>query len=228
MSHGRQRQRATQLKCGNIYTDPHDSVEPLMQAFYFLIIPCSCRAPEYNKPTGSVLRERVIGAGEGTIPPSPVTYNPKTQGCTLVLDNFIADMDRYSVLDGRSRLLHLLSSQGLWALAEYRYSNWVHRKVKVPLVRQLCKLFGRVWHYAVMVVAGIDLPEAAKIGKGLYIGHFGGIVISGGATIGEFCNINHEATIGVGGARREQWMSGAGPASLRRPWSQDIRQNKDR
>lgn len=43
---------------------------------------------------------------------------------------------------------------------------------------------------------GIDIPYNTSIGPGLYIGHFGGIVISHKAKIGMNCNINHGVTIG--------------------------------
>ena len=36
-----------------------------------------------------------------------------------------------------------------------------------------------------------------RIGKGFYIGHFGTIIVSEDATIGENCNIAHGVTIGV-------------------------------
>jgi serine O-acetyltransferase len=44
---------------------------------------------------------------------------------------------------------------------------------------------------------GIDIPYNTEIGPGLYIGHFGGIVVSSQARIGKNCNINHDVTIGV-------------------------------
>ena len=43
---------------------------------------------------------------------------------------------------------------------------------------------------------GIDISYRANIGKGLYIGHFGGIVIHGDAQIGSFCNLSQGMTIG--------------------------------
>jgi serine O-acetyltransferase len=44
---------------------------------------------------------------------------------------------------------------------------------------------------------GIQIPSRTRIGKGFYVGHFGGIVISGGATIGNNCNISQNVTIGL-------------------------------
>jgi serine O-acetyltransferase len=44
---------------------------------------------------------------------------------------------------------------------------------------------------------GIDIPYNCKIGPGLYIGHYGGIIVNQDVVIGKNCNINHGATIGV-------------------------------
>ena len=43
---------------------------------------------------------------------------------------------------------------------------------------------------------GICIPYNTDISAGLYIGHFGGIVVSHKAVIGKNCNINHGVTIG--------------------------------
>jgi len=44
---------------------------------------------------------------------------------------------------------------------------------------------------------GFDISYRTSIGKGLYIGHFGGIVIHGDAVLGEHCNLSQGMTIGV-------------------------------
>ena len=44
---------------------------------------------------------------------------------------------------------------------------------------------------------GYDISYRTSIGKGLYIGHFGGIVIHGDAVIGDYCNLSQGMTIGV-------------------------------
>lgn len=43
---------------------------------------------------------------------------------------------------------------------------------------------------------GISIPLETRIGSGLYIGHFGGIVTHEKAQIGDNCNISHGVTIG--------------------------------
>jgi serine O-acetyltransferase len=44
---------------------------------------------------------------------------------------------------------------------------------------------------------GICIPYNTRIGSGLYIGHFGGIVVSSNAVIGKNFNINQGVTIGA-------------------------------
>jgi serine O-acetyltransferase len=44
---------------------------------------------------------------------------------------------------------------------------------------------------------GLDISPAAAIGPGLYIGHFGGVVVSPYAVLGANCNIAQGVTIGA-------------------------------
>lgn len=44
---------------------------------------------------------------------------------------------------------------------------------------------------------GISIPYNTTIGPGLYIGHYGGIVVNHAAVIGKNCNLNHGVTIGA-------------------------------
>jgi len=50
-------------------------------------------------------------------------------------------------------------------------------------------------HYEVKF--GISIPYNASVGPGLYIGHFGGIIVNHQAVIGKNCNISHDVTIGA-------------------------------
>jgi len=49
-------------------------------------------------------------------------------------------------------------------------------------------------HYRIKF--GIDIPDTTNIGRGFYIGHFGGIVVNSRSVIGKNCNISHGVTIG--------------------------------
>jgi serine O-acetyltransferase len=59
-------------------------------------------------------------------------------------------------------------------------------------VRQLTVLLLR--HYTFRF--GIDISRDARIGSGLYIGHFGGIFVNEGVVIGDNCNISQGVTLG--------------------------------
>lgn len=116
-----------------------------------------------------------------------------------MLEKYRADLDRYVVTQKNSWLYLMLTKQGLWALAEYRFSYWVRSKVKLPIVKQILRIFGFIWHKMIEITTGIDIPNRTEIGSGFYIGHFGGIIINGGAKFGKNCNISQGVTVGVGG-----------------------------
>jgi serine O-acetyltransferase len=117
----------------------------------------------------------------------------------LVSENFRADVERYRLMENKSWLYVVLNRQGLWALAEYRFSRWARTRVNIPLIREVLKLFCHVWHKLIEITTGIDLPYQADIGKGLYIGHFGGIIINPSVKMGEYCNLSQDITIGIAG-----------------------------
>jgi serine O-acetyltransferase len=102
-------------------------------------------------------------------------------------------------MSGRSTLFCLLNLQGTWVLAEFRYSHWVWKSVRIPVVRQVLMLFGMVWHKVIEMTTGVDLPPATTVGNGFYVGHFGGIIVTDAAVIGENCNISQGVTIGMSG-----------------------------
>jgi serine O-acetyltransferase len=98
----------------------------------------------------------------------------------------------------------LLTEQGLWALLQYRLASALYRSHlsfvgKVPLLT-----LAAITQKIIEIVVGITLPYQASIGPGLYIGHFGNIVLSPDAVIGHTCNLSQGVTIGVSGrgARR--------------------------
>jgi serine O-acetyltransferase len=81
---------------------------------------------------------------------------------------------RYSVW---LRAYRLASSWrcGRWGLRQF--ISWRHRKLSV--------------HF------GISIPVDTLVGPGLYIGHFGGIVVHHDVRIGANCNLSQEVTIGL-------------------------------
>ena len=97
----------------------------------------------------------------------------------------------------------LLTEQGLWALAEYRFSSWRYHSVHILGIRQVLHIVCMIWHKLIEITTGISIPYRTKIGKGLYIAHFGGIFVNEDVVIGENCNLSQGVTIGLGG-RGEQ------------------------
>ncbi|HEY0651877.1 MAG TPA: serine acetyltransferase [Chryseosolibacter sp.] len=62
-----------------------------------------------------------------------------------------------------------------------------------PISRTFFKIILRHYTYKY----GFQIPPQTKIGGGLFIGHFGTIVVSTEAQIGSNCNIAHLVTIGA-------------------------------
>jgi serine O-acetyltransferase len=119
-----------------------------------------------------------------------------------------SDMGRYSYLqknDRRNRfagLRALVLCQGLQASIVYRIGQKIYHPTSSIALRYL----GFVPYFMAQrwmeITTGISLNPRADIGRGLYIGHFGGIII-GRVKMGDNCNISHEVTLGRGVARGE-------------------------
>lgn len=112
---------------------------------------------------------------------------------------FREDLARYRAHHGGSLVRTLLLEQGVWALLQYRISSGVHRSrlpkvVKLPLLL-LCVL----GHKLTEALLGISLPYRAELMPGIYIGHFGPVLVSAGVHIGAGCNLSQGVSIGVSG-----------------------------
>jgi len=103
------------------------------------------------------------------------------------------------------KLKLIILTQAIWAIVIYRAGSWcvTHRrrlgfsaKIILPVLTLIQKI--------VEVATGIDLPFTAKIGRGLYIGHFGQIILNGSTVMGEFCNLSQGVTIGQAGRGDDQ------------------------
>jgi serine O-acetyltransferase len=95
------------------------------------------------------------------------------------------------------RALGCIGSPGMHAMLVYRFGRWL--RPQVALVRIALEPFHAIAHLLVKCVWGIDIPRACSIGPGLYIGHFGGIILSPETVMGSDCNLSHDVTIGVAG-----------------------------
>jgi serine O-acetyltransferase len=86
-------------------------------------------------------------------------------------------------------------SQGFQALFVYRVFRWFHeRRIPTQPFRFVAERF-------IEITTGISIPVQARIGKGLRIHHFGGIIFHPEAVVGEGCTIYHGVTLGDLGGR---------------------------
>jgi serine O-acetyltransferase len=130
------------------------------------------------------------------------------------LADYRQDIQRYTQYAGkrtyRKTLLLLATEQGLWALFQYRVSV-AARQLHLPgPAKKLLLLLLLAWRKLVEILTGISLPDRAVIGPGLYIGHFGPIVIHPDVRIGHTCNISQGVTIGVSGKRASRGVPSLG------------------
>lgn len=107
----------------------------------------------------------------------------------------------------RADLYRNLEGQGGWKaglrayrmVPGFRFMFWLRLAAMTRGSGGLWKLVhvaARLMHRRLRLRLGISIPYTTRIGAGLYIGHFGGIVVSQAARIGRNCNISQGVTIG--------------------------------
>src|SRR5260221_8308624 len=115
------------------------------------------------------------------------------------LENIAYDLDIYKLRLGKPKIGIILLFPGFQALAFYRFQHWLlgRKNAKNPLwwpVIALEVLGKRL----IEMMTGIHIGPEAKIGKGLYLPHFGGIILGAGCVIGSHCYISNSVTLGWG------------------------------
>lgn len=94
----------------------------------------------------------------------------------------------------RSVAVALLNEQGLWAVLEYRFRQWAHVfgfPLNIPL-----RAISFITRKIVEIVTGISLDSSSRFGPGLYIGHFGAIIVGGQVVAGDNCSLHQGVTLG--------------------------------
>jgi serine O-acetyltransferase len=89
-----------------------------------------------------------------------------------------------------------LSAQGFWVMLVYRFGRWRYG-VRPTIVRKLLSFIYKLLFKFVQIVTGVELPCEARVGRDFVIDHFGGIIVSGYAKIGDNCRIRNGVTIGL-------------------------------
>ena len=81
----------------------------------------------------------------------------------------------------------------------YKYNFWMRTCCYTranPLLKYTIYPIAKIMLNHLTYKLGISIRPSTKIGSGLYIGHFGGIVINGESVIGKNLNISHGVTLG--------------------------------
>ncbi len=108
-----------------------------------------------------------------------------------MFENIRHDIDRFGSGNLSLRTLAAgLLSQGFQAILVYRFFNWCFRKgIPAQPLRFFCER-------CIEITTGISIPACCRIGKGIRIHHFGGIIFHPTTEIGENCTLYHGVTIG--------------------------------
>jgi len=85
-----------------------------------------------------------------------------------------------------------------WRTPGFRYVFWMRVAGFLHRNRPLIVLYtlSNWLHSRLTVKYGINIPHNTRVGPGLFIGHWGGIVVNEDASIGRNCNLSHGVTIG--------------------------------
>lgn len=104
-----------------------------------------------------------------------------------MFDNIKADLKSYQGDFG---------AQGFWVMVVYRFGRWRYG-VRPALLRKVFSFIYKILYKMMQILTGIELPCEADIGKNFIIDHFGGIVVSGYAKLGDNCRIRNGVVIGL-------------------------------
>lgn len=136
-----------------------------------------------------------------------MTSNNENKYLKYDLYRYFYPSDQMSDLSFLGKIKKIVLTQGIWALVVYRSGSWCVRNSKrFGGIPRLLLPFLTIWQKLVEMSTGIELPFTAQIGRGLYIGHFGQIIVSPMAVLGECCNISQGITIGQAGRGEQQFV----------------------
>lgn len=109
-----------------------------------------------------------------------------------------SDLRRYRATGARSSARVVLLTQGFWASCTYRVCHALTLGARKSALRIPVAIVVALVQKAVQIVTGISLPPGCDVGPGLYIAHFGGIIVHPEARLGGNCNIGCQVVIGYG------------------------------
>ena len=118
---------------------------------------------------------------------------------------FIEDLDGYAYRLGYPRWLAIamiLIYPATWAIGVYRSSSWILTKCKLcnlPVIKQILFAFFFIVRRLTVIILGIDISPRARIGKGIFISHIGGLIIAANSIIGNYPSFNQWVSVGNAG-----------------------------
>jgi serine O-acetyltransferase len=86
--------------------------------------------------------------------------------------------------------------QGLWVMWVYRFGRWRYQ-IRPGWLRKPFSLLYKILRTGCQMTTGIELPCETRVGRRLRIEHFGGIIVSGDAVIGDDVVLRHGVTLGL-------------------------------
>lgn len=86
--------------------------------------------------------------------------------------------------------------QGMWVMLVYRFGRWRYR-VRPALLRKPLSFLYKLLKIGCQITTGIELQCETRVGRRLKFEHFGGIIISGDAVIGDDVIVRNGVTIGL-------------------------------
>ncbi|HLS85611.1 MAG TPA: serine acetyltransferase [Burkholderiales bacterium] len=95
------------------------------------------------------------------------------------------------------RIAECVRAPGVHAVVVFRFGQWILQNA--GLARVVLDPIYHVLQLLVQAAWGIEISRRASIGPGLYIGHFGSIIVAPGTFIGVNCSLSQDVTIGVSG-----------------------------
>jgi serine O-acetyltransferase len=118
-----------------------------------------------------------------------------------VSGEFRRDVDRYRVNPGDTQCVTLVralySHPAFAGVAWYRVSRYFWERKNNPFFLFLL-LVARIIYPLVRFYSGVELSPSVKIGGGLWIGHFGPVVVHPAVKAGSNLTLHQGVTIGAG------------------------------
>ena len=117
------------------------------------------------------------------------------------MKEFSADIARYRAMGDHGKELWM--NPAVWAIACYRFGNWLNVAKPVLIIRLPLKIVAYLANKFCEVFMEMCIDSSATIGGGLFIAHIGGIHINPQAVLGKNCDIAHRVTIGTSAMGRK-------------------------